>query len=491
VSPVPYYHIQDPGRFRVTATGSTAARTLTDRAASVIEAEDFGAVGDGTTDDTVAIQAAIDRYAVAGTPGIVALRARKYRITSTIYVQAHVQLRGVIGDTQAGGNPATELAWYGADGGTAVITAQNDNSDWSRSSIEHIQIRNYTVGMTTGWGLKVRNPQNGSYIRDVKIIGFPSRGLLVYEPAARTPGAGTTPGNFFIENVFVMNGLIPVEIETGIEPITVTQLAAGTDATSTKGVLIKKNVNAQNYWSPIVFLSSYVEMPDGTPDIDGFEWSDDLAITFIGCHVQRDSTSPVSTKAAFYYSGTNPTLPSVEIINSTSWRMQYHYHFAVAVLRINHDPAAVPESFSYTRNRTETQLSWIRETVAAGLTAQSAYLAGNVNAGVQGWIAHRPGTIVSLSASYTGTITTSSPNDLYAAVYVNGVQGPTIHLSASSATQYGGTGKRGHIDLTVGTQIQSWYLFAAGDQLEVKVTTGAGFLPINGHLVVNAGFRFR
>jgi hypothetical protein len=73
------------GGATVTATGSTTARTLATRAADYVNVLDYGAKGDGTTDDTAAFQAAIDAAVAAG-GGTIQIPTATFRLNGQLTV---------------------------------------------------------------------------------------------------------------------------------------------------------------------------------------------------------------------------------------------------------------------------------------------------------------------------------------------------------------------------------------------------------------------
>lgn len=77
----------------IQAGAGAVARTVQDRLRETLSVRDFGAVGDGATDDTAAIQAAVNA-ATAGMVVVFPRTASGYKISNNINVPAGVHLRG-------------------------------------------------------------------------------------------------------------------------------------------------------------------------------------------------------------------------------------------------------------------------------------------------------------------------------------------------------------------------------------------------------------
>jgi len=75
----------------VIATGATTARTLANYFADVLNVKDFGATGDGSTDDTAAIQAALT---AAGANGTINIPAGTYLLSATLNALTNQQIIG-------------------------------------------------------------------------------------------------------------------------------------------------------------------------------------------------------------------------------------------------------------------------------------------------------------------------------------------------------------------------------------------------------------
>lgn len=122
------YHLQtngastDPTYVGFVQAGTGAAtRTWSEKAREQFSVEDFGAVGDGTTDDTVAIQAAID---AAGERSLLLFGAKTYKITSTLnQTYSYQEWRGA-------GKGATFLSFEPTADDTAIAVGDGANSVW-------------------------------------------------------------------------------------------------------------------------------------------------------------------------------------------------------------------------------------------------------------------------------------------------------------------------------------------------------------------------
>ena len=93
--------------FSFPATGAPTARTMPDRLNEIKNVKDFGALGDGVTDDTAAIQAAVNWNSGANR-GVIFFPPGIYNLTSPITFnyggELSIIFRGVAGLSKIGGN---------------------------------------------------------------------------------------------------------------------------------------------------------------------------------------------------------------------------------------------------------------------------------------------------------------------------------------------------------------------------------------------------
>ncbi len=185
------------------STGSTTARTLANRFADVVNVKDFGAVGDGVTDDTVAIKNAI-AYAILNPPltapfgegGTVFLPAGVYGVSQDIDIPEGVIVCGE-------GVRISTIKWIGGSAPTeAVITSNLDN----RFSFVHAAgLTKLTVDANNQpVAVKIRGWNNGCELNFLEARSYtdPTDGGLQILSSA--PGSNTaTSANFSISDIWL------------------------------------------------------------------------------------------------------------------------------------------------------------------------------------------------------------------------------------------------------------------------------------------------
>jgi hypothetical protein len=155
--------------FLQSGTGATT-RAIQNKLRDTVSVKDFGAVGDGVTDDTAEIQAAID-YIESINGGVVQIPQGTYKITSTLQMDASVgvQLIGQGGDGihdgGTGAAAATTLAWYGASNGTFISVSSPSGAANARQFGPSICDMKLDCRSLAGIGLLVNSVRNGTFSR--------------------------------------------------------------------------------------------------------------------------------------------------------------------------------------------------------------------------------------------------------------------------------------------------------------------------------------
>jgi len=154
----------------VTSSGSNTPRTLAQRFADVTNVLDFGAVGNGWTDDATAIQSAIDYASSIRNGGTVYFPPGIYAVGSALTVShSWVTLVGAGGGQLHDGgtttDPTVSLKWIGASDSTKAIVTFKTTQNASNSKIEGGGLQNMQLDCRglCGIGLYVLSYNQGTF----------------------------------------------------------------------------------------------------------------------------------------------------------------------------------------------------------------------------------------------------------------------------------------------------------------------------------------
>lgn len=178
---------------------SGALRSISDKLGDTLSVEDYGAIGDGSSDDTVAFQAAINQAAISG--NTVVIPAGLYKLTSTLTLPRNVSLQGV-------GYAFPVSAYNPTQQHTGVVLLKNHNSHcisvvgsgaYSESAgISNISIVSNVSTYPNGHGIFV--DKVGSYvIENCNVWSCGGDGFHLGDTT------GDVTGQLFVRNLYVNN----------------------------------------------------------------------------------------------------------------------------------------------------------------------------------------------------------------------------------------------------------------------------------------------
>jgi len=197
----------------VTATGSTTARTLENRFADVVNVKDFGAVGDGVTNDTTAIQNAITIVGTSG-GGIVYFPSGTYLSSGVSIINDAVHIIG-------SGKESTIVKYVGTSASAVFVFGQAVSGTGALTTVSGCSIENMSINGNRAAGNDVAG------VRSTVFENFTADNVHVYDTKGgygfAIVGTGLTPRN----DLRVLNcsaercGADGLDIKAGLQRITV------------------------------------------------------------------------------------------------------------------------------------------------------------------------------------------------------------------------------------------------------------------------------
>lgn len=147
----------------------------------VVNVKDYGAVGDGSTDDTDAIQAAINAAEGASTGGLVYFPAGDYKFTAQLTVEySAVRLKG------AGSGTTILTAVFAATQTTGVLYIRHRDAGTNQlynNSIESLTLQGDLTNTEVGIEMHYTESSSTSrtYLRDLVVTGFTEKEIYLTE----------------------------------------------------------------------------------------------------------------------------------------------------------------------------------------------------------------------------------------------------------------------------------------------------------------------